>query len=214
MEAEEPKAKGEEKYLQIQGWSSWEDIWCIKDRDLRTWFTTHRVGLRRIRTVSPTEVALERIRNASPAEVGLGRIGSVSPAEVGLERTVTLCLLRWGRYWRLGPTGRGIPRVRSHERWCGWMGRGPLMSASRAGSLGCADCKREMGHDGKKGSWAVEEEGRVGWDRGGGLAVGSFPIHFFLFCFLFLFSIQIRFKIQIECTIKLHHAISSYYIFY
>jgi hypothetical protein len=36
-EAEEPKAKGEEEDLQSQSWSSWEEIWCIEDHDLRTW---------------------------------------------------------------------------------------------------------------------------------------------------------------------------------
>ena len=43
MEAEEPKARGEEEDLQSQGWSSWEEIWFIKDRDLRTWLITNEV---------------------------------------------------------------------------------------------------------------------------------------------------------------------------
>jgi hypothetical protein len=29
-EAEEPKARGKEEDLQSQGWSSWEDLWCIE----------------------------------------------------------------------------------------------------------------------------------------------------------------------------------------
>jgi hypothetical protein len=44
-EAEEPKARGEEKDLQSQGWSSWEEIWCIEDHDLRTWLITNEVIL-------------------------------------------------------------------------------------------------------------------------------------------------------------------------
>jgi hypothetical protein len=36
-EAEEPKAKGEEEDLQSQGWSSWEELWHIKDHYIRTW---------------------------------------------------------------------------------------------------------------------------------------------------------------------------------
>jgi hypothetical protein len=44
-EAEEPKATGEEEDLQTQGWSTWEEIWCIKDHDLRTWLITNEVIL-------------------------------------------------------------------------------------------------------------------------------------------------------------------------
>jgi hypothetical protein len=44
-EAKEPKARGEEEDLQSQGWPSWEEIWCIEDRDLRTWLITNEVIL-------------------------------------------------------------------------------------------------------------------------------------------------------------------------
>ena len=44
-EAKEPKARGEEEVLQSQGWSSWEEIWCIEDNDLRTWLITNEVIL-------------------------------------------------------------------------------------------------------------------------------------------------------------------------
>jgi hypothetical protein len=42
-EAKAPKARGEEEGLQSQGWSSWKELWCIKDHYLRTWITTKKV---------------------------------------------------------------------------------------------------------------------------------------------------------------------------
>jgi hypothetical protein len=45
MEAEEPKARGEEEHLQSQGWSSWEEIWGIEDHDLRMWLIANEVVL-------------------------------------------------------------------------------------------------------------------------------------------------------------------------
>jgi hypothetical protein len=44
-EAKEPKARGEEEDLQSQGWSSWEEIWCIEDHNLITWLITNEVIL-------------------------------------------------------------------------------------------------------------------------------------------------------------------------
>jgi hypothetical protein len=42
-EAEEPKARVEGDDLLNQGWSSWEELWCIKDHHLRTWLTINEV---------------------------------------------------------------------------------------------------------------------------------------------------------------------------
>jgi hypothetical protein len=43
MEAEEPKSRGQEEDLQSKCWSSWEDIWCIEDHNLRMWLITNEV---------------------------------------------------------------------------------------------------------------------------------------------------------------------------